>query len=73
VRPADTGWQPVFTTRTGRLVESRSFVKSFHRTCSDHGLRLVAVHHLRHTTATLLRNLGVPARDAQIILGHGWR
>ena len=29
-----------------------------------------AVHHLRHTTATLLKKLGVPARDAQIILGH---
>ncbi len=30
----------------------------------------IAVHHLRHTTATLLKNLRVPARDAQIILGH---
>ena len=29
-----------------------------------------AVHHPRHTTATLLKNLGVPSRDAQIILGH---
>jgi integrase len=28
------------------------------------------VHHLRHTTATLLKNLRVPARDAQLILGH---
>jgi integrase len=26
--------------------------------------------HERHTTATLLKNLGVPARDAQLILGH---
>ena len=25
---------------------------------------------MRHTTATLLKNLGVPARDAQPILGH---
>ncbi|MGN6171759.1 MAG: tyrosine-type recombinase/integrase [Streptosporangiaceae bacterium] len=38
--------------------------------CSANGLRPVAAHHLRHTTATLLKNLGVPARDAQIILGH---
>jgi integrase len=45
-------------------------VRSFHRICSAHVLRPVAVHHLRHTTATLLKNLGVPARDAQIILGH---
>ena len=28
------------------------------------------MHHLRHTTATLLKNLKVPARDAQLILGH---
>jgi integrase len=35
-----------------------------------HGLRRIKVHHLRHTTATLLKNLGVPARDAQLILGH---
>ena len=33
-------------------------------------IRPIKVHHLRHTTATLLKNVGVPARDAQIILGH---
>ena len=27
-------------------------------------------HDLRRTTATLLKSLGVPARDAQAILGH---
>jgi integrase len=45
-------------------------VHSFRRICSAHGLRPIKVHHLRHTTATLLKNLGVPARDAQLILGH---
>ena len=60
----------VFTTRTGRPVEPRNLVRSFHRICSTHGLRKIAVHHLRHTTATLLKNLRVPARDAQLILGH---
>jgi integrase len=28
------------------------------------------VHHIRHTVASLLKALGVPARDAQLILGH---
>lgn len=28
------------------------------------------VHHLRHTTASLLKKLAVAPRDAQIILGH---
>jgi hypothetical protein len=30
----------------------------------------LAAQPVRHTTATLLKNLGVPARDAQVILGH---
>ena len=30
--------------------------------------RPIKVHHRRHKTATLLMNLRVPARDAQIIL-----
>jgi integrase len=64
----DTGL--VFTTRTGRPIEPRNLVRSFHRICTAHGLRAIKVHHLRHTTATLLKNLRVPARDAQLILGH---
>ena len=60
----------VFTTKTGRPVEPRNLVRSFHRICGGNKLRPIKVHHLRHTTATLLKNVGVPARDAQIILGH---
>ena len=60
----------VFTTRTGRPIEPRNLVRSFRRICDRNQLRRIKVHHLRHTTATLLKNLGVPARDAQLILGH---
>jgi integrase len=60
----------VFTTKTGRPVEPRNLLRSFRRICDRDKLRVIKVHHLRHTTATLLKNLGVPARDAQIILGH---
>jgi integrase len=60
----------VFTTRTGRPIEPRNLVRSFRRICNAHDLRAIKVHHLRHTTATLLKNLKVPARDAQLILGH---
>jgi integrase len=31
---------------------------------------VIKVHHLRHTTASLLKKLRVPPRDAQMILGH---
>jgi len=60
----------VFTTRTGRPVEPRNFVRSFRRICDNHDVRLIKVHHIRHTVASILKDLHVPARDAQAILGH---
>jgi integrase len=60
----------VFTTRTGRPVEPRNLVRSFRRICDANKIRLIKVHHLRHTVGSLLKALGVPARDAQTILGH---
>jgi integrase len=65
---ADTGL--VFTTRTGRPVEPRNLVRSFIRVCDQNGIRKIRVHTLRHTAASLLKDLRVPARDTQIILGH---
>jgi integrase len=64
----DTGL--VFTTRSGRPIEPRNLVRSFRRICDHNKLRLIKVHHLRHTTASLLKKLRVPPRDAQMILGH---
>jgi integrase len=64
----DTGL--VFTTRSGLPVEPRNLVRSFRRICEHDKIRLIKVHHLRHTTASLLKKLKVPPRDAQMILGH---
>lgn len=64
------GTDLVFTTKTGRPVEPRNLVRSFRRICEANDIRLIKVHHIRHTVASLLKALGVPARDAQIILGH---
>jgi integrase len=66
-------WQDgglVFTTRSGLPVEPRNLVRSFRRICEDHEIRVITVHQLRHTTASLLKKLRVPPRDAQMILGH---
>jgi integrase len=66
-------WQDnglIFTTRTGRPIEPRNMAQSFRRICETHGLRVITLHHLRHTAATLLKNLQLPARDAQLILGN---
>lgn len=60
----------VVATGTGRPVEPHNLSRSFHRLCAQQGLRRIRLHDLRHTTATLLKDCGVPARDAQLILGH---
>jgi integrase len=60
----------VFTTRCGTPIEPRNFVRSFWQICQSHNIRVIKLHHIRHTTATVLKDLGVPARDAQLILGH---
>ena len=60
----------VFTTRTGRPVEPRNLARSFHRIIASYGLRPIRLHSLRRTTATLLKDLGVPPRDTMEILGH---
>lgn len=64
----DTGL--VFSTRTGLPLEPRNLNRSFERVCDINGIRRVKVHALRHTTASLLKALGVPPKDAQVILGH---
>ena len=45
----------VFTTRTGRPIEPRNLVRSFRRICEANNVRLIKVHHIRHTVASLLK------------------
>ena len=67
---AGTEQELVFTTRTGRPIEPRNLYRSFIKICTKHGIRRIKVHGLRHTNATTLKNLNVPGRDIQAILGH---
>jgi len=60
----------VFTTRSGNPVEPRNVARSFARIIEAAELRPIRLHDLRRTAATLLKSVGVPARDAMIILGH---
>lgn len=60
----------VFTTPDGGMVEPQNFSRSFQRLCARHKLRRIKLHHVRHTTNTLLKMLGVQPRDRQLILGH---
>lgn len=60
----------VFTTRTGRPIEPRNLIRSFRRICDHNKIRVITIHHLRHTVASSLKDLRVPARDVGAILGH---
>ncbi|MEP9385221.1 tyrosine-type recombinase/integrase [Nocardioides cheoyonin] len=61
----------VFTTRSGRPVESHNLARSFFRICQQNGLRRITIHGLRHSNATAQKSLQVHSRDIQAILGHG--
>ncbi len=60
----------VFISKVGTPVDPKNFVRTFHLLRVKAGLPRITVHHTRHTAATVLKDLGVPARDAQLILGH---
>lgn len=60
----------VFTTRVGTPIEPRNFVRSYWRICKADNIRVIKLHHIRHTVATFMKDRGIPARDAQFILGH---
>jgi integrase len=60
----------IFTTRSGLPIEPRNLARSFQHICERAGVRHIRLHDIRHTTATLLKKLGVPPRDVQMILGH---
>ncbi|MEV0473775.1 tyrosine-type recombinase/integrase [Streptomyces prunicolor] len=60
----------LFTTNVGTPIEPRNFVRSFQLLCRRNGIRVIKIHALRHTAATLLKDLGVPDRETQLILGH---
>lgn len=61
----------VFTTKTGRPIESHNVDRALQRISESHGVRRVTMHGLRHTNATGQKTLNVHDRDIQAILGHG--
>jgi integrase len=60
----------VFKTSAGNPIDGGILLDAFKRISTSAGLPIINLHHLRHTAATNLKNIGVPARDTQLILGH---
>jgi integrase len=68
----DSGPLPdlIFKTVNDNPIDRRNLLRSFQRMSKNAGLPVIALHHLRHTAATILKDIGTPARDTQLILGH---
>ncbi|MCU1580047.1 MAG: site-specific integrase [Rhodoglobus sp.] len=54
----------------GGYLDPKTFSNQFLKLSASLGLPRITIHALRHTAATNLKNVGVPARDVQLILGH---
>jgi integrase len=65
---SDPRW--VFATRLGTPIHPRNDYRSFREIIRQTGLRVVRVHDLRHTAASVLLAEGVPPRVVMEILGH---
>jgi integrase len=61
----------VFASSRGTALEQSNIHRQFKRLLADIGLPAsVRIHDLRHSSASLLLNLGIPLKVIQTILGH---
>ncbi len=60
----------MFTTASGKPINSRFLIKSFKEAIKEVGLPEIRFHNLRHTSATLLRPANVNPRVVHERLGH---
>lgn len=60
----------VFSNKDGDFIVPRTLNNHFNRLLEDIGLPHIRFHDLRHSAATLLLSMGVPAKVVQEILGH---
>ena len=60
----------IVLSNTGKPLESRWLGPCFQQLAKKAGLPRIKLHAIRHTTATILKDLNVPIKDVQLILGH---
>ncbi len=60
----------VFPDDDGDFVIAQTLLRRFYRLLKEIGLPRIRFHDLRHSAATLLLSMGVPAKVVQELLGH---
>lgn len=60
----------VFPDAKGKFIVPDTLLYRFHRLLEDIGLPRMRFHDLRHSAATILLSMGVPANMVQELLGH---
>jgi len=60
----------VVVSNVGTPLEPRNLERCFHLLTKKAGLPRIKIHAMRHMAATALKDLNVPVKDAQLILGH---
>jgi integrase len=70
---AGTDWVKsglVFTQPNGKPIDPASDYRQWHALLAGAGVRRARLHDARHTAATIMLTMGIPARVAMEILGH---
>jgi integrase len=60
----------VVVSRVGTPLEPKNLERCFYDLTEKAGLPRITMHAMRHTAATVLKDLNVPVKDVQLILGH---
>ena len=60
----------VFRSENGTPVDPKNYYKNFVALTKTAGLPRIALHHLRHGAATLIKDMGGTPKDTQELLGH---
>ncbi len=60
----------VFRSRTGTPYQPNNIFRFFRKHVRELGLPVISIHDIRHTVATMMKDSGVPLKDAQMTLGH---
>ena len=60
----------MFPSSNGTPIYPRNLLRDFKRLLKESGLPSIRFHDLRHTTASLLLNQGIPVINVSRMLGH---